>query len=101
MASTTNNTLHHLVSVKNREWVFENAFQAVSRMILESEIEKISELGKTTYRFKVFGTGKKHIIGMYNKINSLVSFYIYRKVDLSDALRKTRINDHMIRNITA
>jgi len=75
MARKTNNTLrHHLVSVKEGKLRFENAFQGVSKMILENEIEKITVQGKTTYSFKVFGTGKKHIIGMYDEINSFVSF---------------------------
>ncbi|MBW2145332.1 MAG: serine protein kinase PrkA [Deltaproteobacteria bacterium] len=75
MARKTNNTLrHHLVSVKEGKRRFENAFQGVSKMILENEIEKISVHGKTTYNFKIFGTGKKHIIGMYDEINSFVSF---------------------------
>jgi serine protein kinase len=75
MARRTNNTLrHHLVSVKDGKRHFENAFQGVSKMILENEIEKISVHGKATYNFKIFGTGKKHIIGMYDEINSFVSF---------------------------
>ena len=75
MAQKTNNMLqHHLTSVKKGQRRFENAFQGVSRMILENEIEKISVQGKTTYNFKIFGTGKKHIIGMYDEINSFVSF---------------------------
>ncbi len=75
MDSKTNNTLHHhLTSVKEGRRRFENAFQAVSRMILEGEIEKISVHGKTTYNFKIFDNGKKHVIGMYDEINSFVSF---------------------------
>jgi len=75
MARKTNNTLrHHLVSVKEGKLRFENAFQGVSKMILENEIEKITVQGKTTYSFKIFGTGRKHIIGMYDEINSFVSF---------------------------
>ncbi|MBW2563714.1 MAG: serine protein kinase PrkA, partial [Deltaproteobacteria bacterium] len=30
--------------------------------------------GKTTYDFSIFRTGKKHIIGMYDEINSFVSY---------------------------
>ena len=43
-------------------------------MILESEIEKVVVNGKTTYDFSIFRTGKKHIIGMYDEINSFVSY---------------------------
>lgn len=55
---------------------FENVFQSVSRMILDypNGIEKVVVNGKTTYDFKVFRNGKKHIIGMYDEVNSLVSF---------------------------
>ena len=75
MTGNSDNTLHHhLVSVKEGKRRFENAFQGVSRMILENGIEKISVKGKTTYNFKIFGEGQKHIIGMYDEINSFVSF---------------------------
>ena len=55
---------------------FENVFQSVSRMILEdkSKIERIYVNGRSTYDFKIFRDGKKHIIGMFDEINSLVSF---------------------------
>lgn len=55
---------------------FENVFQAVSRMILgdPSKIEKVTVNGRSTYDFKVFREGKKHIIGMFDEINSFVSF---------------------------
>jgi serine protein kinase len=46
----------------------------VARMILESTIEKVVVNGKTTYDFSIFRTGKKHMIGMYDEINSFVSY---------------------------
>ena len=68
-------TLHqHLTAVKDGKLRFENAFQGVSRMILESEIEKVVVNGKTTYDFKIFRNGSKHVIGMYDEINSFVSY---------------------------
>ncbi len=69
-----NNLLHHLTAVKNKEKVFENAFQGVARMILESPIDKVVVNGKTTYDFSIFRTGKKPVIGMYDEINSFVSY---------------------------
>ncbi|MCD6273656.1 MAG: serine protein kinase PrkA [Deltaproteobacteria bacterium] len=70
-----NRTLeYHLNAVKESERSFENAFQAVSRMILEDEIEKVVVKGITTYNYKIFNRGAKHIIGMYDEINSFVSF---------------------------
>ncbi len=75
MPASTQNTLHyHLTALKNKERTFENAFQGVARMILESQIEKVVVNGKTTYDFSIFRTGKKHVIGMYDEINSFVSY---------------------------
>ena len=75
MAETGNRTLqHHLSAVKEGRRSFENAFQSVARMILESEIEKVVVNGKTTYDFSIFRKGKKHVIGMYDEINSFVSY---------------------------
>ncbi len=75
MASKISTSLHdHITAVKKEERVFENAFQGVTRMILERDIEKVSINGKTTYDFMGFRDGKKHIIGMYDEINSFVSF---------------------------
>jgi serine protein kinase len=43
-------------------------------MILENGINKVVVNGKTTYDFDIFRTGKKHLIGMYDEINSFVSY---------------------------
>ncbi|MCB1181962.1 serine protein kinase PrkA [bacterium] len=75
MPEENKNALHsHLLALKNDERVFENAFQGISRMILDSPIEKVVVNGKTTYDFKIFRDGKKHIVGMYDEINSFVSY---------------------------
>ncbi len=75
MAVEKKNTLqNHLLALKSGERVFENAFQAISRMILDGPIEKVVVNGKTTYDFKIFREGKKHIVGMYDEINSFVSY---------------------------
>ena len=74
MVTNTNSLLQHLKAVKAGQRRFENAFQGVSRMILESGIEKITVNGKTTYDFKIFRNGSKHVIGMYDEINSFVSY---------------------------
>jgi serine protein kinase len=65
---------HHLEEVKDGKRCFENAFQGVTRMILEGDIEKVVVNGRSTYDFSVFRTGKKHMIGMYDEINSFVSY---------------------------
>ena len=68
-------TLHqHMTAVKDGKLKFENAFQGVSRMILKSEIEKVVVNGKTTYDFRIFRNGSKHVIGMYDELNSFVSY---------------------------
>ena len=69
-----NSLLYHLEALKTKKRTFENAFQGVARMILESQIEKVVVNGKTTYDFSIFRTGKKHVIGMYDEINSFVSY---------------------------
>ncbi|MCP4293960.1 MAG: serine protein kinase PrkA [bacterium] len=75
MAGVKSNSLkNHMLAIKKDERVFENSFQAISRMILDSEIEKVVVNGKTTYDFKIFRQGEKHIVGMYDEINSFVSF---------------------------
>ncbi len=67
------NHIKCLISGKRR---FENVYQSVSRMILEgpNKIEKITVNGRQTYDFRIFRTGKKHIVGMFDEINSFVSF---------------------------
>ncbi len=75
MAPSKNNTLHHhITAVKKGARVYENAFQGVSRMVLDRDIDKVLVNGKTTFDFNIFREGKKHIIGMYDEINSFVSF---------------------------
>ena len=64
----------HLTAVKEGSKQFENAFQGISRMILSDKIEKVVVNGKTTYDFKIFREGKKHMIGLYDEINSFVSY---------------------------
>ena len=75
MVKQNASALHqHLSQVEEGKRCFENAFQGVSRMILESDIEKVVVNGKTTYDFSIFRSGKKHIIGMYDEVNSFVSY---------------------------
>jgi serine protein kinase len=60
MVKKNTSELHrHLVEVKEGKRCFENAFQGVARMILDSDIEKVVVNGKTTYDFSIFRTGKK------------------------------------------
>ncbi len=66
--------LHHIGLVKTKKRAFEDAFQSVSRMILEAGIQKVSVKGRTTYQFDLFSKKAKHIVGMYDEINSFVSF---------------------------
>lgn len=74
MSNNSSTLHHHLTEIKQGNRCFENAFQGVSRMILESKIEKVVVNGKTTYDFSIFREGSKHVIGMYDEINSFVSY---------------------------
>ena len=74
MATNPKTLQHHMKAVKDGKRRFENAFQGVSRLILESKIEKVVVNGKTTYDFSIFRNGSKHVIGMYDEINSFVSY---------------------------
>jgi serine protein kinase len=77
MENKTNNTLsYHINQVAAGKRAHETVFQAISRMILgdKKKIEKVKINGRTTYDFTVFRNGPKHIIGMYDEINSFVSF---------------------------
>ncbi|MFO7735241.1 MAG: serine protein kinase PrkA, partial [bacterium] len=67
---------HHIKKVKDGKRQFENVFQSVTRMILEGEdkIRKVTVNGRPTYDFSVFRKKDKHIIGLYDEINSFVSF---------------------------
>ncbi|ACL04376.1 putative serine protein kinase, PrkA [Desulfatibacillum aliphaticivorans] len=76
MNGNRNNSLdEHLKLVKTGKLRFENAFQAVARMILEDEsaIEKVVVHGRNTYDFKLFRQGPRHVVGMFEEINSFVS----------------------------
>lgn len=66
--------LDHVTAVKKGKRRFENAFQGVARMILEHEIEKVNVNGRSTYDFKIFRLDRKHVVGMYEEINSFVSY---------------------------
>ncbi|NDY72490.1 serine protein kinase PrkA [Desulfobacter hydrogenophilus] len=76
MATTTDpkSFNHHVEAVKKGTRMFEDAFQGVSRMILDAGIRKVTVKGKTTYQFDLFNGGKRHLVGMYDEINSFVSF---------------------------
>ncbi len=65
---------NHIDAVKKGKRTFEDAFQGVTRMILEAGVKKITVKGKSTYHFALFSRRKKHLVGMYDEINSFVSF---------------------------
>lgn len=67
---------YHVQAVINGHRKFENVFQSVTRMILDypDGIKKITVNGRPTYDFQLFRKPGKHIIGMYDEINSFVSF---------------------------
>ena len=68
------NLIQHISEVREGSKIFENAFQSVARMILGAGFEKVVVNGRTTYDFNLFRTGRKHTIGMFDEINSFVSY---------------------------
>ena len=53
---------------------FENAAQAVARMISEMGYKKIIRAGRVVYDYNFFREGKKHLIGWFEETNALVNF---------------------------
>jgi len=77
MKKKTDQTLDfHIKQVLSGKRKFENVYESVTRMILGSPdaFRKIKVNGKTTYDFQIFRHGKKHLVGLYDEINSFVSF---------------------------
>ncbi|MBF0546672.1 MAG: serine protein kinase PrkA [Candidatus Riflebacteria bacterium] len=73
MGKTLTDYMHELRAGKHR---FENVFRSVSRMILEDQtkVEKVTVNGKSTFDYKIFREGRKPVIGMFDLINSFVSY---------------------------
>ncbi len=76
MTTKTDSLLDHIRAVQTGERRFENVFESIARMILEGEnrVERLVVNGKPTYDFKLFREGDRHIVGMYDEINSFVGF---------------------------
>jgi serine protein kinase len=68
--------LHHIQAFSAGERKFENIYESLVRMILgdTKQIKKTFVNGKSLYDYEVLRQGKRHIIGMYEEINSFVSF---------------------------
>lgn len=67
--------MRYVEEIANDTRRFENVFQILRRMILEDyEVRKITDKGRQTYDYEVFRKGKTPIVGMYDTINSIVSF---------------------------
>jgi serine protein kinase len=75
-ADGVNTLANHIKQVKAGKRRFENAFKSVARLILadKKQIEKMVVHGNRTYDFKLFRKEPKHVIGMYDEINSFVSY---------------------------
>ncbi len=67
---------HHVKELAQGKRRFENVFQSITRMILGDKdlIEKATVNGQSTYDFRVFRQGNRHIVGMHDEINSFVSY---------------------------
>ena len=62
----------HIQEVLKGNRKFENVFEAVSRMILEkpNSFTKVNVNGKIIYDFDFFRKKEKHLVGLYNEVNS-------------------------------
>ena len=64
----------HIQEVLAERRRFENAAQAVTRMIHGSGLDKVTRGGRTVYDYRFFREGKKHPIGWFKEINEFVNF---------------------------
>ncbi len=66
----------HLEQVMSGQRRFENVFQSLTRMVLSDpgQIQKVFVNGKTLYDYGVIRAGKRHVVGMFEEVNSFVSF---------------------------
>lgn len=66
----------HLANVRSGKLGFKNAYQTLAEMILrgENKVQRVSHNGKSVLDYAIFRQGAKHIVGMYDEINSFVSF---------------------------
>ena len=66
---------HYVGQIVKGERQFENVFQTLKRMIIEdNKVEKVNDKGRTVYDYSIFRQGKRPLVGMYDVINSFVSF---------------------------
>jgi serine protein kinase len=67
---------HHVREVITGNRCFENVYESLTRMILgnSGNIEKKFVNGRTLYDYNILRQGKKHIVGMFEEVNSFVSF---------------------------
>jgi len=64
----------HLKEILSGARRFENAAQSVTRMILDKGVERVTRGGKTTYDFRFFRQGRRHVIGWYDETNEFINF---------------------------
>ena len=67
---------YHIKNTISGKRKFENVFQSLTRMILgdPSMVKREFVNGRNVYDYQVLRQGSKHIIGMYDEVNSFVSF---------------------------
>lgn len=65
----------YLGEIVSRQRKFENVFQTLRRMILDDhEVREINVHGRRTFDYELFRKGNKPVVGMYDVLNSIVSF---------------------------
>jgi len=68
--------LFHFNELREERRRFENVFQSVTRMFEKYGVKETVVCGKTINDYPFFRQGKKHMIGLHNEINQLVSFVL-------------------------
>ncbi len=67
---------HHIFEVLVKRRKFENVYQSLTRMILDDpkQIKKVNVNGRYTFDFQVLRQKDRHLVGMFDELNSFVSY---------------------------
>ncbi|PLX27740.1 serine protein kinase [Candidatus Parcubacteria bacterium] len=66
----------YMKAIQRGERKFQNVFQILADMILSYEIKKVQVNGKSLNDYQIFRQGPKHVVGVFEELNSLVSYII-------------------------
>ncbi|MCF8371512.1 MAG: hypothetical protein K9H64_07810 [Bacteroidales bacterium] len=68
--------MHHITEVIAQRRKFENVYESLTRMILgdPKQIKKVNVNGRYTFDFQVLRQKGRHLVGMFDELNSFVSY---------------------------